>query len=477
MNYKSLNYLKIQFIALAILLLAGCCSQVEKIVIVSTNDIHGELDAFPRLATLVEDIRSADTAKVLLVDAGDRWTGNPYTDLAPKRGYPIIELMNTLGYDYSTLGNHEFDNGQVILAERIGDSKFRNLLASMKVVESQFPQLPPYKIFQVGSTKIALLGLLHNYENGHPDGKPTIYTGLEFSDPIESAAAYRSLRDSADLFMAVTHIGVRPDSLLAVEVPELDLIIGGHSHTMLEHGKKVGNTLVTQTGKSLEYAGITTITTKGGKVVNIVNSLVKLDTIPAAPKYQKMVDGYKSNPELARSVGYTDKPLDKTQIMNLITDIIRKNTGSDIAFYNLGGVRVNHFDEGEITVLDIFAMEPFNSVMYTLDMTPKQIKTLLLNKFNSNGKVSQAIDLYPSGADYKIVRGPKGEGIDVVFTPALKTDKKYKVALSDYVSSAYIFDLQGQGTPADSLLTSLLINNITKMSPIKSVSEKKRAEM
>ena len=103
------------FAAASVILLAGCAGE-RRVVIVSTNDIHSSIDNFPRLATLVEELRAAEGAdRVLLVDAGDRWTGNPFVDLASPPLYPIVELMNELGYDVATLGNHEFDWGQRLL--------------------------------------------------------------------------------------------------------------------------------------------------------------------------------------------------------------------------------------------------------------------------------------------------------------------------------------------------------------------------
>lgn len=88
-----------------IILLFGCQNTGEKeIVIISTNDIHGSIEQFPKLATFVEQIK-AKHPNVILVDAGDRFTGNPYVDHAKEKGLPVISLMNDLGYEIGTLGN------------------------------------------------------------------------------------------------------------------------------------------------------------------------------------------------------------------------------------------------------------------------------------------------------------------------------------------------------------------------------------
>ena len=88
--------------------------QEQTLVILSTNDMHGKIQRMPELATAVRQCRDT-VERVLLVDAGDRWTGNAYVDKVAVPGRPIVELMNRLGYDVATLGNHEFDFGQAHL--------------------------------------------------------------------------------------------------------------------------------------------------------------------------------------------------------------------------------------------------------------------------------------------------------------------------------------------------------------------------
>ena len=464
---RSISKLRILlFIALPALA-ASCCGE-KTVTIISTNDIHGGIDRFPSLATLVKEYRATDSARLLLIDAGDRWTGNPYVDLAEKRGYPIIELMNALGYQAATLGNHEFDRGQALLQERIEESRFPNLVANMRSSDSaRLRALPPYKIFDVDGVRIALLGLLTTYPNGHPVGKDELFTGLAFPDPEPTALSYKNLRDSSDLFVALTHIGVESDSLLATRMPELDLIIGGHSHTVLpDGGKPVNGVLVTQTGKGLKYAGITTVTLRCGKVKKIDNRLVRLDTVAPDPEFAAMVETYKSAPALQKSVGSTRTDLLKEDLAGIFGDVMRRAAGAQFSFYNLGGVRVDTLPAGPVTVAEVFGMEPFGSTVYTLEMTGDQLRELLLNKFNSEGNESHSIDLYPSGLDYTVLMDDAGEGVDVLFTPHLTPGKKYKVALSDYVQGAYDYSLRGTASPTDLILTDLLTDYFGKNDPI-----------
>ena len=98
----------------------------SEFVILSTNDVHASLDNMARLATAVKKCR--DTVFTVVVDAGDRWTGNAYVDLAEGR-MPIVHLMNAIGYDVAALGNHDFDPGQQVLDKAIRNSKFAYLCA------------------------------------------------------------------------------------------------------------------------------------------------------------------------------------------------------------------------------------------------------------------------------------------------------------------------------------------------------------
>ena len=123
-------------------LAAACAPRERTLVLLSTNDMHAKIQNFPRLASAVEACR--DTAQlVVLVDAGDRWTGNAYVDMAPTPGMPMIALMNELGYDVATLGNHEFDHGQAFLGRMIDSMDFEVVCANVVSDTCSFPPLPP----------------------------------------------------------------------------------------------------------------------------------------------------------------------------------------------------------------------------------------------------------------------------------------------------------------------------------------------
>ena len=446
--------------------MAAGCAREQKVVIVSTNDMHAAIDNFPRLATLVGQLRIENGGSVLLVDAGDRWTGNPFVDLAEKPLSPIVVLMNELGYNLGTLGNHDFDWGQALLEERIREMDFPIVCANIETGGSQLSYIPPYAFIEIEGIRFAFLGLVTNFTRfDRPDGKAESYEGLTFPNVYDTAEKYAWLRDSCDVFVGLTHIGDDADRTLAQRVPTLDLILGGHSHTVISEPERIGSTLVTQAGSKLRYAGVTTVV-KNKKGISIENRLVALDTIPPMQHFAGMVARYNVNGELLAPVGETAAPFDKSGVVNMMTDAVRAKTRADIALYHIGGVRTDTLNGG-VSTADLFGLEPFMSEVYTLRMTPGQIKGLIISKFNDtvNSKESHGPDLFPSGFGYAIVTDESGEAADVKFDRPEK--KSYLVAMPDYVYKNYKFDRTDEAVETGVLVTDILKEYIEANSPVK----------
>ena len=479
----AISPLKIKFSWFVTLLLAsmtlfGCKTRQETIYIISTNDIHGAFENIPNLATVVENYRSQDTASVFLVDAGDRWTGNPYVDMAVEDGVrvdgkPIIDLMNSLGYDAATFGNHEFDKGLAHLDNRTRGADFPVILANVDTRESALAQPEPYIILtSKGGNWLALLGLITNFINGHPDGKDEIFEGTRFPSPYETAEKYTSLGHRNEVLIALTHTGDDADSLMALHVPGYDLIIGGHTHRVIDRLNPVivNGTRITQTGKSLKYAGITTIRMKGNRISSIDNELIKLDTIAPHPAYLEKIEKYYDNPVLTEAVGTLGSDMTKAGAINMFTDIIRADMGTDFAFYHLGGVRVAGFPKGDITRGDLYAAEPFSSTAVKCRMTLDEIKRMIINKFNDtqNMKESHREDIFPSGMNYTIITDERGEAVDITFDHRLPYESGtiYSVAMSDYMFGNYKFD-KPQAEEVSVPLTDLFEEYFKKNSPVK----------
>ncbi|GHV01907.1 hypothetical protein FACS1894159_10320 [Bacteroidia bacterium] len=465
---------------LAAAAMLACCAggKERRITIISTNDTHASIDMFARLATLVDSLRRGGQ-DVLLVHAGDWSTGNPYADLYPRNDYPNIALMDSLGYDLATLGNHEFDHGTDTLAARLAEATFEVVVANMQS-NGSLPDLPSYRLIDVSGLRIGVLGLITVTPSGYPDGFVYNFGRTTFSDPIETARKYAFLRDSCDLVIALTHIGYEQDSLLASAAPWIDLVIGGHSHTTLPEGRWTGGDLqtgggafITQTGSKLQYAGVTTLAVdEQGRVVDMTNMLVDLATLPPTPRIAAMVERFKSEGEFGRQIGLADSCFDRPALCNLFADALREGAGADIALVNGGGVRLERLDSGRITRGDLFSLEPFRNRACLVELTRDEIDGLIREKFNSVGKESHTIDLWPSGMRYTLTVDDAGEmaGIEMsIDNPSRRG--RYRVAMSDYVYGSYRFTHRSHGVDTGRPLTSLLVEYVEKHSPLNPDSE------
>jgi 5'-nucleotidase len=249
-------------------------SDLEKITILHTNDVHSRIDPFPandpkyaglggvaRRSALIKKIRSEEK-NVLLLDVGDIFQGTTYFNMYG--GELELKMMSEMGYDASTIGNHDFDNGMEGLVKQLPNANFPLLCSNYDFSDTPLKdKTQPYKIFKKGGIKIGVFGLgieLH----GLVDKK--LYGNTIYNNPVEKADHYSRLlkeEEKCDLVICLSHLGYKykeekiSDELLAQQSSNIDLILGGHTHTFLDepvryknkNGKEI---LVAQVG----WAGI-----------------------------------------------------------------------------------------------------------------------------------------------------------------------------------------------------------------------------
>lgn len=420
-------------VALAALLFYNTTLRQREVVILSTNDMHANIDNFAALATAVGQCR--DTVETLLVDAGDRWTGNAFVDLAESR-LPIIELMNSVGYNVATLGNHEFDAGAAVLQNAVDYADFTTICANMQSSNADLKTLAPTAIIKTKcGIKIGFVGVVTNYDNGHPDGSEEVFKGLEFIDPMQAAETAVAECEACDVKVLLSHMADDKDMIFASRFEDYHLIIGGHSHMIVD--TLVGKTVIGQTGRKLKNVGATRIKLKGRKIISIEYENIPLSNYSKDSVTLSMVEKIESNPALKVKVGELSAPTNLIGFANLETKLIAQATSSQIGFYHYGGIRIAEYPAGDVSLLTLYNLEPFESKVHTIIMTPAQMRKMIVTKFNDtkNLKESHRIDLF-STTPYDIVVDSAGEAVTVRF-PKLVEGKKYRVALSDYVGKKY----------------------------------------
>jgi len=233
-------------------------NKLTKITLLHTNDMHSHIDPFPetdpkhpglggfaRLNALVKKIR-AEEEHTLLLDCGDIYQGTPYFNFY--NGEVELKLMSKMGYDAGTIGNHEFDNGLVGISSQMKHMTFPFINSNYDFTGTVLEgTVQPYKIFNKGNVKIGIFGLGVELE-GLVSSKNC--EGVEYIDPIfmaEKMVKVLKEKEQCDLVVCLSHIGYESntggmcDMKLAKETSGIDIILGGHSHTLLETATRVRN--------------------------------------------------------------------------------------------------------------------------------------------------------------------------------------------------------------------------------------------
>lgn len=405
------------------------------LVILSTNDVHASIDRIPLLATAVKECR--DTVATLLVDAGDRWTGNAYVDLAEGRR-PILDLMNELGYDAATFGNHEFDCGPDFLDEAVRFLRFPVVCANFRDLKGGFKSVrPSLRVKTQNGLQVGIVGVVTNFDNGHPEGKPESFTTLEFPDAYQSVSKAASKLGGCNLKILLSHMGLEEDSKYASSLDSkvFDFIVGGHSHDIVDTLILV--TPIHQTGSRLKNVGATRIHFKAGKPVSVSYENIPLSRYAPDEHFATMVEQAKNNPVLLEVVGELTTPLTKARLANLENEMIREAVGADISFYHYGGIRLEQMPAGPVIMATLYDNEPFYTEICTVEMTREDIRQMILAKYNDKGNIKEShrLDIF-SPVPYDIVIGSQGDAVDVLL-PTLQDGKTYKVAINSYMAATY----------------------------------------
>ena len=235
------------------------------LTVLHVNDVHGQTEphldhgkiigGYSRLSTLLAAARaSRDANLVLLLHAGDEFSKSDRLTRATL-GAANVQIWNYLRFDAWTPGNGDYYDGTGNLRKRIAEANFPTLTANVTVKDDGNCLAQPYVIRQMGPVKVAIFGLCTVYKENQE------LSGLVAADPIETAGKrVPELRKKADVVIALTHIGYLEDVKLAQSVAGIDLIVGGHSHTVLNEGQSVPGpddkrVLIVQAGWQLEYLG------------------------------------------------------------------------------------------------------------------------------------------------------------------------------------------------------------------------------
>jgi len=435
-------------------------SAPTEIVVLHVNDMHSKIDNLPKLAYLADSLRR-EHPYLFLVSAGDNFTGNPVVDMIPEKGFPMIDLMNQCGFDVSCLGNHEFDLGQDVLNKRTDEATFPFICCNLDASGAVFHQPKPYIVLDAGpETKLAFLGIIQLEANGLPASHPSKMTGIRFFDGIAEARKYAGLKEEYGNLIALSHLGVEDDVRLADSMPQFDLIIGGHSHTLIEKPMVENGVTIVQAGSNLRYVGKTTLQLENGKITSIRDEVISMDAIHKSnPDMENLVKKYNQNEEFDKVVGTALKPLEgKDALGSLMTDALTSGLKVDFAFQNAGGIRIHSLPAGPITLKDIYKLDPFNNQVVVFKMNAREIQSLICYGY----LLEKEIDLQVSGMTYTLTDNgsPVCDKVEMKDLSGKELDpaKTYLVAMNNYMAVTYQFDHRDEGSAFAVTTAEALIN-------------------
>lgn len=446
----------------------------DSIVIYHTNDMHGAVENLANVKTLKDNTKNS-----ILIDAGDSTQGSSLATYT--QGEAIIDIMNATGYDVATLGNHEFDFGSQKAVENMKKAKFTPVAAN--VVDNKGNLLlngingnGAYVIEEVNGKKIGIFGL--TTEETYYKTNPKNLNGTEFKSVVETAKAQVELlkAEKVDAIVAVAHIGndesSNPTSLdLAKAVPEIDLIIDGHSHTIIQ--QKIGDTTIAQTGTALKSLGKVTLTFENDDV-SVKTELLDMETVvkenPANEEVSKIYNTYneKVQKELQKVIGNTKTDLyafdedgtrlcriEETPMGDLIADSMVYSTKKllenteyknlpVVALENGGGVRAN-IEAGDITLEDVFNVLPFGNIISVKAVTPNVLYDALENgvckmEIDAEGNLTGLDGRFPQISGMRIEIDPT--------KPAFNPDEP-ETSKGERVTAVYLVDENGKETLLD----------------------------
>jgi len=436
------------FVLLIAATLASCTTQRE-VRILHINDFHGFADGYKpygsdeiqgglaELAARADELRAEKPT--LFLAAGDMVQGNNWANLF--QGKSSIEAMNAMNFDAMVVGNHEFDFGQAILKERIGEANFPVLGANVIGLST----LKPYVMKDLDGLTITVIGVVTG--DTPVTTHPKNVTGLQFLPPEDTVTKYvRELRGKSDIVVVLSHLGFSADTDLAKKVDGIDVIVGGHSHTKVEKPALVGKTFIVQAFEHGKVLGVLDLTVENGRIIQASSRLESIKPIGKENKevaaivtrYQRQVDAVMNETvgEALADLDGANVRLQETNLGNLVTDVMRNVSGADAAIINGGTIRTS-IKQGSIRVSNVYAVVPFDNYIVAIKLTGRQIRDTLEHGVSA---IEEEEGRFPqvSGLIFTYDRkGPKGKRVKEVFIAGkpLVADKEYTVATNDFLAA------------------------------------------
>ncbi|MCI0478113.1 MAG: bifunctional metallophosphatase/5'-nucleotidase [Anaerolineales bacterium] len=385
------------------------------VTIFHTNDMHGYLEGqkikggdgvefeFGGVANAMGTIvrlKQESPGPALLFDTGDLWVGTFASNR--DQGKTIFAAMNAMGYDAMTLGNHDFDQGVAVVQARAAEAKFPILIAN--IIEASTGKVPAwakaYIVKEIGGVRFGIVGVSYTRTPGI-SSKVKELQAFKFVDELEALKQILpEVKSKSDLIVVLSHAGFDTDQRIAAALPEINVIVGGHTHTELRNPKVIGSTIIVQAGSRAQNVGRLdlTIDRASKKITDYSKSNVLFAAVSNKAQTPKEIaemvtkliaDGRAATQkvigetaiDLTRAYTADGRSTGEYPSGNLVVDAMlwAKQAGdapADLAIHNNAGIRAD-IPKGSITYGQLFEMLPFDNVLVAMDLKGEHIKAVL----------------------------------------------------------------------------------------------------
>ncbi|MBF2004909.1 MAG: bifunctional metallophosphatase/5'-nucleotidase [Chlorogloeopsis fritschii C42_A2020_084] len=432
-------------------------AEIVNINLLQLNDIYeitpvegGTRGGLARVATLRKQLYQANPRTYTFL-AGDAFSpsalGTAKINGIPLAGQQMVAVMNALGFDYATFGNHEFDLPENLFYERLKESRFRWFSGNVSDSKGQpFKGVPRSIIFNVKGdrgavVRVGLIGVTL-------DSNKAKY--VSYTDPIDTAKQQvRSLKGKVDILIAVTHLSIEQDRKLAETIPEIDIILGGHEHENIQQWRGRDFTPIFKADANARTVYVHQLSYDTIKKNLQINSRLVpiMEKIPEDSKIAKVVKqwverGYQafraSGFEPEQVIANVPVALDglessvrneATKLTELIAEAMLKEVkDADLAVYNGGSIRIDDvIPAGPITQYDVIRILPFGGKIVAVEMNGA-----LLQRVLEQGQANKGTGGYLQTAK---VRKDSNLGNWLINNQPLNPNQTYKVAINDFLIS------------------------------------------
>jgi 5'-nucleotidase len=398
----------------------------SRIHFIHTNDLHSQFDHWPKTVAMIRRIKrecERQNEPYVIVDIGDHMDRSHFITEG-SLGLANVDMMNHVGYDFATIGNNEgitFSKTQ--LNQMYTNAQFNVLVNNLFENQDRRPSwLAPYAIHQCGDVSVGLIGATINFDLFYH------LLGWDIQDPVECIAEQvQQLRNDVDLVVVLSHLGLSRDEHLAQNIEGIDLILGGHTHHLLQDGLQVQGSWINQAGRAGKHVGHVTVeyTSRGKYTIsstcrNVENEVSDQETVALLAKW-----GDHSEKNLSQSVVILEEEIDidwhnESIFGNLLAEGVKDWCNSPISIVNSGQI-LDRLDRGKVSKADLLRICPHPINPCIVKVTGEELYSIIERSLDA---YFQSLKIRGLGFRGKMLGMLCIDGIDVQYRQGLDGKKK-----------------------------------------------------